>query len=167
MISALSINFAQAHDNVKVINYVDGVYYQREGDGAVSKLLLLNNTDENSTNKYSLSLSQTDNHNNFFTLSSSFDKTLGEISESEINQLINDSLSGVGESVVVLRKNVSKKEIDSIYGVDSFLSKEIERCDLSNVDIKIKIANSIYMIKINDMKPIRLSKDTLHLLTFC
>ncbi|MBU2895966.1 hypothetical protein [Vibrio hepatarius] len=166
-ISAASLNFAQAQDNITVTNYIDGVSYQREDDGEVSKLLVSKNADEKSTNKYSISLKQTDNHNNFFSLFSSIDKPLEEISASEINKLINSSLSGVGESVVVLRKKVSKIEIDSIYGSDSFLSKEIRRCNLSEIDIKVKIASGLYTIKVNEMKPKKLSEETLHLLTFC
>jgi len=164
---AVSLNFAQAQDNVTVTNYVDGVSYLREDDGEVSKLLVSKNADEKSTNKYSLSLNQTDNNNNFFSLFSSFDKPLEGVSASEINKLINSSLSGVGETVVILRKKIGKKEIDSIYGSDSFLSKEVRRCNLSEIDIKVKIASGLYIIKVNEMKPKKLSEDTLHLLTFC
>lgn len=167
MISALSLNIAQAQDNATVTNYVDGVSYLREENGEVSKMLISKNTDVKSANKYSLSLSQTDNHNNFFSLFSSIDEPIEDLNTSEINKLINSSLSGVGTSVVVLRKKVSKKEIDSIYGSDSFLSKEIRRCNLSEIDIKVKIASGLYTIKVNEMKPKRLSEQTLHLLTFC
>lgn len=167
IIAGLSINLAQAKQETVIKNYIDGVSYSVDGDGRKSKLLVSKEKTIEGDVRYSLFVNQKDKDDNFFTILTNLEVSPEGFDISHINKAIDKSLNNDENSVVRLKQIVPLHEIDSIYGKESFLSKEMRRCNLSEIQMAAKIEGGYYTIKVNEMMPNTFTNDTIHLLSFC
>ena len=164
LLVAGSMAFAfKTQANPIITNYVNGFEYSNATKDQREYISVTKNL-----NEFIINMKLTERNNDNFTAFVVEDDINKVSTTNGVFSAISDALAlNLPMSKIDINYNLSKHELLHLYGKESLLLNEMERCRFENLQLSIKTEYGNYNFNINDNHKITLTPNELHLLSFC